>query len=259
MKMHNFLNKRYYINTNINFDRALNLRKSRKSLSNLQSLNNINDNLPLLNTTKLESERKEKKLKIKINKKTFFLKKQLKLQKSILEEDRLRKEFLNIIHNKLKDDDDEFNNFLIESNKISNFNINENNKEIKKEKYELNLTKEEKRVFSPYRQIGKDKSNDNDYQIRFRRLFKEETIIDPDYFNNKVKDIITIQRLFRKFRIKRKLYIGLEEPNYVIRIYEHEYDIYPNIKNIEIIIYSTLFKIMLLLLNQLKNYLELKV
>ena len=238
--MHNFLNKRYYINTNINFHRALNLRKSGKSLSNLQSLNNIKDKLPLLNTSKsnLESERKEKKLKLKIKKKTFFLKSQLKLQKSILEEDKLKKEFFGIIKNKVKDDDDEFNNFLYESHEISN----ENNKERTNEKYDLNLTKEEKRVFSPYCQIGKDKSNDIDYQIRFRKLFKEEKMIDSDHYNKKLKDIITIQRLFRKLRIKRKLYIGFEEPNYVVRIYEHEYDIYPNIKTVQIIIYSTLFK-----------------
>jgi len=142
-----------------------------------------------------------------------------------LEEDKLKKEFFGIIKNKVKDDDDEFNNFLYESHEISN----ENNKERTNEKYDLNLTKEEKRVFSPYCQIGKDKSNDIDYQIRFRKLFKEEKMIDSDHYNKKLKDIITIQRLFRKLRIKRKLYIGFEEPNYVVRIYEHEYDIYPNI------------------------------
>ena len=66
--------------------------------------------------------------------------------------------------------------------------------------------------------------------------------MDENYFNKKVNYIITIQRLFRKYRIKRKIYIGLEEPDYLIRIYEHDYDIYPHIKSIEIMIYSTLFK-----------------
>ena len=241
--MQNFQNKRFYINTNINSQRALNLRKSRKSYLKLNSLNNQNDNLPLLNTSKFESVGKVKKLIFKKTKKSYFLKNQLKLMKIIIQEDKMKKESLNLIKNKLKDDDDEFNNFLLNSNEINDFIFNEDNRGRRNVQYKLNLTKEEKKVFPSYRQIGKDEFNDDDYQKRFRLLFPGEQLKDPDYFTKKVKDVITIQRLFRKFRIKRKkLYIGFIEPYHVIRIYEHEYTVYPDIKSIEIIIYSTLFK-----------------
>ena len=240
--MHNFQNKRYYISTNINSQRPFNLRKNKKTFLHLNSLNNQNDNLPLLNTSKMESVGKVKKLIFKKTKKSSFFNNQLKLMKIIIQEAKMKKESLNLIKNKLKDDNDEFNNFLIKSNEINDYIFNEDNRKRRNVQYKLNLKREEKKVFSSYRQIGKNVLNDDDYQKRFKLLFPGEQINDPDYFNKKVKDVITIQRLFRKSRIKKKLYIGFEEPYYVIRIYEHEYDIYPNIKSIEIIIYSTLFK-----------------
>ena len=82
----------------------------------------------------------------------------------------------------------------------------------------------------------------NDYQRRHKLLFPGEQIRDENYFNKKVNYIIAIQRLFRKYRIKRKIYIGLEEPDYLTRTYEHDYDIHPHIKSIETMTHSTLLK-----------------
>ena len=240
--MHNFQNKRYYISTNINSQRPFNLRKNKKTFLHLNSLNNQNDNLPLLNTSKMESVGKVKKLIFKKTKKSSFFNNQLKLMKIIIQEAKMKKESLNLIKNKLKDDNDEFNNFLLKSNEINDYIFNEDNRKRRNVQYKLNLKREEKKLFPSYRQIGKNVLNDDDYQKRFKLLFPGEQINDPDYFNKKVKDVITIQRLFRKSRIKKKLYIGFEEPYHVIRIYEHDYTIYPDIKSIEIIIYSTLFK-----------------
>ena len=244
--MYNFQKKNYYITTNTNFNRSLNLKKCKKSLSNvLLSATNQNEVLPLLNLNKIEATNKEKFIiKLKKPKKTSFYKSQEKLQKTIKEEDTMKLNYFSMIKNKVKESDDEFSNFLIESheNELPDDIFNENNNEIDIEQFRRNINTEDKKIYSIYRKLGNDEFNMNDYQRRHKLLFPGEQIMDENYFNKKVNYIITIQRLFRKYRIKRKIYIGLEEPDYLIRIYEHDYDIYPHIKSIEIMIYSTLFK-----------------
>ena len=244
--MYNFQKKNYYITTNTNFNRSLNLKKCKKSLSNvLLSATNQNEVLPLLNLNKIEATNKEKFIiKLKKPKKTSFYKSQEKLQKTIKEEDTMKLNYFSMIKNKVKESDDEFSNFLIESheNELPDDIFNENNNGIDIEQFRRNINTEDKKIYSIYRKLGNDEFNMNDYQRRHKLLFPGEQIRDENYFNKKVNYIITIQRLFRKYRIKRKIYIGLEEPDYLIRIYEHDYDIYPHIKSIEIMIYSTLFK-----------------
>ena len=244
--MYNFQKKNYYITTNTNFNRSLNLKKCKKSLSNvLLSATNQNEVLPLLNLNKIEATNKEKFIiKLKKPKKTSFYKSQEKLQKTIKEEDTMKLNYFSMIKNKVKESDDEFSYFLIESheNELPDDKFNENNNEIDIEQFRRNINTEDKKIYSIYRKLGNDEFNMNDYQRRHKLLFPGEQIMDENYFNKKVNYIITIQRLFRKYRIKRKIYIGLEEPDYLIRIYEHDYDIYPHIKSIEIMIYSTLFK-----------------
>ena len=244
--MYNFQKKNYYITTNTNFNRSLNLKKCKKSLSNvLLSATNQNEVLPLLNLNKIEATNKEKFIiKLKKPKKTSFYKSQEKLQKTIKEEDTMKLNYFSMIKNKVKESDDEFSYFLIESheNELPDDKFNENNNEIDIEQFLRNINTEDKKIYSIYRKLGNDEFNMNDYQRRHKLLFPGEQIRDENYFNKKVNYIITIQRLFRKYRIKRKIYIGLEEPDYLIRIYEHDYDIYPHIKSIEIMIYSTLFK-----------------
>ena len=244
--MNNFQKKNYYITTNTNFNRSLNLKKCKKSLSNvLLSATNQNEVLPLLNLNKIEATNKEKFIiKLKKPKKTSFYKSQEKLQKTIKEEDTMKLNYFSMIKNKVKESDDEFSYFLIESheNELPDDKFNENNNEIDIEQFLRNINTEDKKIYSIYRKLGNDEFNMNDYQRRHKLLFPGEQIRDENYFNKKVNYIITIQRLFRKYRIKRKIYIGLEEPDYLIRIYEHDYDIYPHIKSIEIMIYSTLFK-----------------
>ncbi len=244
--MYNFQKKNYYITTNTNFNLSLNLKKYKKSLSNvLLSATNQNEVLPLLNLNKIEATNKEKFIiKLKKPKKTSFYKRQEKLQKTIKEEDTMKLNYFSMIKNKVKESDDEFSNFLIESheNELPDDKFNENNNEIDIEQFRRNINTEDKKIYSIYRKLGNDEFNMNDYQRRHKLLFPGEQIMDKNYFNKKVNYIITIQRLFRKYRIKRKIYIGLEEPDYLIRIYEHDYDIYPHIKSIEIMIYSTLFK-----------------
>ena len=244
--MYNFQKKNYYITTNTNFNLSLNLKKYKKSLSNvLLSATNQNEVLPLLNLNKIEATNKEKFIiKLKKPKKTSFYKSQEKLQKTIKEEDTMKLNYFSMIKNKVKESDDEFSYFLIESheNELPDDKFNENNNEIDIEQFRRNINTEDKKIYSIYRKLGNDEFNMNDYQRRHKLLFPGEQIMDENYFNKKVNYIITIQRLFRKYRIKRKIYIGLEEPDYLIRIYEHDYDIYPHIKSIEIMIYSTLFK-----------------
>ena len=244
--MYNFQKKNYYITTNTNFNRSLNLKKCKKSLSNvLLSATNQNEVLPLLNLNKIEATNKEKFIiKLKKPKKTSFYKSQEKLQKTIKEEDTMKLNYFSMIKNKVKESDDEFSYFLIESheNELPDDISNENNNGIDIEQFRRNINTEDKKIYSIYRKLGNDEFNMNDYQRRHKLLFPGEQIMDENYFNKKVNYIITIQRLFRKYRIKRKIYIGLEEPDYLIRIYEHDYDIYPHIKSIEIMIYSTLFK-----------------
>lgn len=244
--MYNFQKKNYYITTNTNFNLSLNLKKYKKSLSNvLLSATNQNEVLPLLNLNKIEATNKEKFIiKLKKPKKTSFYKSQEKLQKTIKEEDTMKLNYFSMIKNKVKESDDEFSYFLIESheNELPDDKFNENNNEIDIEQFRRNINTEDKKIYSIYRKLGNDEFNMNDYQRRHKLLFPGEQIRDENYFNKKVNYIITIQRLFRKYRIKRKIYIGLEEPDYLIRIYEHDYDIYPHIKSIEIMIYSTLFK-----------------
>ena len=244
--MYNFQKKNYYITTNTNFNRSLNLKKYKKSLSNvLLSATNQNEVLPLLNLNKIEATNKEKFIiKLKKPKKTSFYKSQEKLQKTIKEEDTMKLNYFSMIKNKVKESDDEFSNFLIESheNELPDDIFNENNNGIDIEQFRRNINTEDKKIYSIYRKLGNDEFNMNDYQRRHKLLFPGEQIRDENYFNKKVNYIITIQRLFRKYRIKRKIYIGLEEPDYLTRTYEHDYDIHPHIKSIETMTHSTLLK-----------------
>ena len=73
-------------------------------------------------------------------------------------------------------------------------------------------------------------------------MFPQEILEDADEFQTKTKNAVKIQQFFRGHKKKIKLYTGYEEPDYFIRIYEHEYDINSMIKSIEIKIYSKLFE-----------------
>lgn len=58
--MYNFQKKNYYITTNTNFNLSLNLKKYKKSLSNvLLSATNQNEVLPLLNLIKSKPQTKK--------------------------------------------------------------------------------------------------------------------------------------------------------------------------------------------------------
>ena len=65
----------------------------------------------------------------------------------------------------------------------------------------------------------------DDYLARFHLLFPDEFIDDESEIEKKTKDAIKIQKYFREHRDKKKLYCGFEEPNYLVRIYEHEYEV----------------------------------
>ena len=81
-------------------------------------------------------------------------------------------------------------------------------------------------------------------------MLKSGPIIQPyktnikhtDYYNKKIEKIIKSQKFCREHKNKKKLYIGIEEPKCIVRIYENEYDINNDIKSIEIKIYSIFFK-----------------
>ena len=53
----------------------------------------------------------------------------------------------------------------------------------------------------------------------------DEFIDDESEIEKKTKEAIKIQQYFREHRDKKKLYCGFEEPNYLVRIYEHEYEV----------------------------------
>jgi hypothetical protein len=252
-------NKRYYINTSSNFFNTSNIKslfkgkKLFKNISNLQISGNQNTQLPVLNSyddKRLSQPKYAKKLKIK---KSGFLKSQEKLSRLIKEEEHFKQFYLNLIKNKVNEEKNEFNNFLLESHEINdndpvrnNF-INDNKAKNdenspREERLKRKIEREEEKIYSPYPNIGKNKTNSNDYIERLKSLFPGEQSKEEYEFQKKTKNAIIIQRFFREHKNKKRIYTGLEDPDYIIRIYEHDHSLYDNIKSIEIKIYSVLFK-----------------
>ena len=219
----NFFNKKIYLRTNTNFNQSSLKLKNPKLIKNFSNLHlNIHDNqLPVLKSYNQDNVNKEKLIsKIKL-KKTNFLKSQEKISKLIKEEENFKQYYLNIIQKKVKDEEREFNSFLLKSNDISESEPIRNtllNTHRVNDRYQRRIEREEKKVFPDKRNLGKSE------------------------IEKKTKEAIKIQQYFREHRDKKKLYCGFEEPNYLVRIYEHEYEVYPIIKSIEIKIYSTLFQ-----------------
>ena len=252
--------KKIYLKTSSNFlNKELSPQKKNivKNYSNKNLINNFDITLPLLSLPKKEKS-KEKFIKTIKLKKSKFLKSQEKLNKLIKQEEKIKNFYLNIIKNKIKDEDSDFNSFVINSNDLIeeipkrhilyNNYVKEKEKEKDKDKVKMNLRYENKvereinKIYRLDRNLGKYENDCNDYIRRFKRLFPNKAIDEID-LKLKTESAILIQRFFREHKDKVKLYIGFEEPNYYIRIYINEYDIYPLIKTIEIKIYSTLFKI----------------
>jgi hypothetical protein len=192
-----------------------------------------------------ENPSKEKLIsKVKL-KKTSFFRSQEKINKLIKEEENFKQYYLNIIQKKIKDEERDFNSFLLKSNDISDNEPLKNtlmNTYRGNERYQRRIEREEKKVFPAKRNLGKNEIDSNDYLARFHLLFPGEFIDDESEIEKKTKNVVKIQQYFREHRDKNRLYCGFEEPNYLVRIYEHEYDIYPLIKSVEIKIYSTLFQ-----------------
>ena len=240
--------KKYYLKTNTNFTQ-LNLNLNKPLLKNFSKFQlDIQENqLPLLKSFNYKNASSEKMLipKKKL-KKTKFLKSQEKLKILIQEEENFKNYYLNLIRNKIKDEEKDFNNFLLNTrNDIPDNELFRNtflSKTQEKEKIQKKIEKEEKRVFPSKRNLGKNETDCNDYIKRFNRLFPQEILEDADEFQTKTKNAVKIQQFFRGHKKKIKLYTGYEEPDYFIRIYEHEYDINSMIKSIEIKIYSKLFE-----------------
>ena len=243
----NFFNKKIYLRTNTNFNQSNLKLKNPKLIKNFSNLHlNIHDNqLPVLKSYNQDKANKEKLIsKIKL-KKTNFLKSQEKISKLIKEEENFKQYYLNIIQKKVKDEEREFNSFLLKSNDISESEPIRNtllNTHRVNDRYQRRIEREEKKVFPAKRNLGKSEIDSNDYLARFHLLFPDEFIDDESEIEKKTKDAIKIQQYFREHRDKKKLYCGFEEPNYLVRIYEHEYEVYPIIKSVEIKIYSTLFQ-----------------
>ena len=253
--MKTFQNKnKIYLKTTVSFNKP-NIRLKKpilyKNLSNLPIINNQDNLLPMLKSNKLEKTKNEEKLinKVKI-KKTKFFKSQEKLNRLIKEEENFRDFYLNLIKNKVKDEEIDFNNFLektndiLENEAIKNTLLNNkgNIKDIKDEKTQKNIEKEEKKVFHNKSLLGKNEFDINDYTKRYQSLFPGENMEDESEFNLKTKSAMKIQQYFREHKNKKIIYKGFEEPNDLIRIYEHECDEYSKIKSIEIKIYSLLFQ-----------------
>ena len=243
----NFFNKTIYLRTNTNFNQSSLKLKNPKLIKNFSNLHlNIHDNqLPVLKSYNQDNANKEKLIsKIKL-KKTNFLKSQEKISKLIKEEENFKQYYLNIIQKKVKDEEREFNSFLLKSNDISESEPIRNtllNTHRVNDRYQRRIEREEKKVFPAKRNLGKSEIDSNDYLARFHLLFPDEFIDDESEIEKKTKEAIKIQKYFREHRDKKKLYCGFEEPNYLVRIYEHEYEVYPIIKSVEIKIYSTLFQ-----------------
>jgi len=243
----NFFGKKLYLKTNTNFTQTSLKLKNPKLTRNFTNLNlNIQDNqLPVLKSHTRENPSKEKLInKIKL-KKTNFFKSQEKINKLIKEEENFKQYYLNIIQKKIKDEERDFDSFLLKSNDISDNEPLKNtlmNTYRGNERYQRKIEREEKKVFPAKRNLGKNEIDSNDYLARFHLLFPGEFIDDESEIEKKTKNVVKIQQYFREHRDKNRLYCGFEEPNYLVRIYEHEYDIYPLIKSVEIKIYSTLFQ-----------------
>ena len=241
-----FQKKKFYLKTNSNFTQlSLNLKKPfLNKISNFR-LNNL-DQLPMLKSFYREKSSPDKILLTKRKfKKSKFLKSQEKLKILIKEEEDFKKYYLNLIRNKVEDEEKDFNNFLLNSNGFrdnDSFGNTISNNTKTEGKNKIKIEKEIKKVFPKKRNLGKSEIDCNDYLRRFNKLFPGEILEDENEFEKKNQGAIKIQQFFREHKKKIKLYSGFEEPDYLVRIYEHEYDVYPMIKSIEIKIYSKLFE-----------------
>lgn len=244
----NTFKQKLYFKTSSNFAPSSLKLKNTKVPQNFSKIRLINQDfqLPSIKLLNRESPSKDKLINNKVKlKKTKFLKSQEKLGKLIKEEENFKNYFLNIIQEKVRDEENDFNNFLLKSNDIADNDSIKNsfyNTFRNDDRNQRRIEREEKKVFPDKRKLGKNEIDSNDYLERFHSLFPNEFIEDESEIKKKERKVIIIQRYFREHRDKKKLFCGFEEPNYFIRIYEHEYDIYPMIKSVEIRLYSILFQ-----------------
>lgn len=240
-----FQNKKIYLKTTTSFNKSDTLGEKKKLIfhfhKHLQS--SEENHLPLLGSFKKDNMNTDKLIHKMRFKKTKFVKSQEKLNRLIKEEENFRKYYINLIQNKVKD---RFTSYLLNTNDLSEDetikNTFMNPKKIEDEKTQRKIEREEKKVFSDKNNLGKDEINCNDYLKRFTLLFPGEFLTDEIMFQKQSKYATIIQRYFREHKNKIKIFIGFEEPDYLIRIYEHEHDAYGMIKSVEIKIYSLLFK-----------------
>ena len=136
--------------------------------------------------------------------------------------------YIKIFKPKIKEEKNDFINFLLSNNDFPyNEPINKN--------YLNSL------IFPEEIYLGKKEENSKDYITRFNLLFPDKINKVENDIEIQNKNAIKIQRYFRQ-KNKKKIYFEFIEPDYLVTIYENEYDIYPIIKSIEIIIYSKLFQ-----------------
>ena len=235
--MKGFQTKNLYLKNNSNFDKSHTSNSKPKLIKKSPNLILFNNKEKVLsfNENKKEKINKEKHLNKIKTKQSQSTKSQEKLNKIIKGEENFKKFHLDLIKNKIKEEDIEFNSFLLKTNDISD---NETEDEKTKKRIEL----EEMKIFHIQRNLGKNENNSDDYIKRYNLLFPGEFLQDEANFQEKEKSATIIQQYFRKHKRKKKLYVGFQEPIYLIRIYEYEYDDESKIKSIEIKIYSTLFQ-----------------
>ena len=249
----NHSKKKIHLSTAANFYNTGFLPQNKnisKNYSNFNLSNNSENTLPFLQKSNILKNADKLNKKVKIKKSKLF-KSQEKLSKLIKEEENFKKIYLNIIKNKVKDEDKDFDEFLLNSNDITLddplYRIIQKSSFSGREQNNINLRhqnrteREINKVYRLERNLGKNENDCNDYIRRFKNLFPNEAIEDLDLKLKKEK-VTIIQRFFREHKNKIKIKKVFKEPHYYIRIYANEEDIYPLIKNIEIKIYSTLFK-----------------